>query len=141
MVADAIESATDSIGSLVVLSGLRIANRSPDDRYPFGYGRAEPLAAATVAALMLGAAAGIAIEAIREIRTPHHSPAAFTHVLAAVIVIKEVLASRVLQGWRGRRQVSWWKRTAGTIVRRHHLRSRVCGISVALIGGQGGTGR
>ncbi|WP_396223876.1 cation diffusion facilitator family transporter, partial [Gemmatimonas sp.] len=61
LVADAIESATDMIGSLVVWSGLRIASRDPDDRYPFGYGRAEALAGAVVAALMLGAAAGMSI--------------------------------------------------------------------------------
>ncbi|MFO0095344.1 MAG: cation diffusion facilitator family transporter, partial [Gemmatimonadaceae bacterium] len=63
LVADAIESSTDMIGSLVVWSGLRIASRDPDERYPFGYGRAEALAGAVVAALMLGAAIGIAIEA------------------------------------------------------------------------------
>ena len=51
------------------------------------------LAGAVVAALMFGAAAGIAIEAVREIRTPHHAPAPWTlAVLALVIVVKEVLA-------------------------------------------------
>jgi divalent metal cation (Fe/Co/Zn/Cd) transporter len=88
LVADAIESGTDMIGSVVVWGGLRIASRDPDDRYPFGYGRAEALAGAVVAALMFGAAAGIAIEAVREIRTPHHAPAPWTlAVLALVIVV------------------------------------------------------
>ncbi len=96
LVADAIESSTDMVGSLVVWGGLRIASRDPDDRYPFGYGRAEPIAAATVAALMLGAAVGIAIEAITEIRSPRDAPASWTlGVLAAVIVIKAGLAQRV----------------------------------------------
>ncbi|MEQ1693229.1 MAG: cation diffusion facilitator family transporter [Gemmatimonas sp.] len=138
LVADAIESATDTIGSLVVLSGLRIANRSPDSRYPFGYGRAEPLAAATVAALMLGAAAGIAIEAVREIRTPHHTPAPFTlAVLAAVIIIKEVMAKRVLKAS---------ERSGSVVVEAdgwHHRSDAITsaaafvGISAALIGGPG----
>ena len=97
LVADAVESSTDMIGSLVVWSGLRIASKDPDDLYPFGYGRAEALAAATVSALMLGAATGIAIEAIAEIRTPHHAPAWWTLlVLAMVIVVKELLAKRVM---------------------------------------------
>src|SRR4051812_3906717 len=52
LVADAIESGTDMIGSLLVWGGLRIASRDPDERYPFGYGRAEPIATAAVAALM-----------------------------------------------------------------------------------------
>ena len=96
LVADAIESSIDMVGSLVVWGGLRIASRDPDERYPFGYGRAEAIAGAVVGALMLGAAAGIAIEAIGEIRTPHHAPALTLGVLALVIVIKELLAKRVL---------------------------------------------
>jgi cation diffusion facilitator family transporter len=138
LVADAIESATDMIGSLVVWSGLRIASRDPDDRYPFGYGRAEPLAAATVAALMLGAACGIAVKAVEEIRTPHHAPAPFTlAVLALVIVVKELLAKRVLQVGT----------ESGSVVVKadawHHRSDAITsaaafiGITVALVGGKG----
>ena len=138
LVADAIESATDTIGSLVVMSGLRIANRSPDVRYPFGYGRAEPLAAATVAALMLGAAAGISIEAVREIRTPHHAPAPFTLiVLAVVIVVKEVLAKRVLKASAASGSVvvhaDGWHHRSDAIT----SAAAFIGISLALVGGPG----
>ncbi len=95
LVADAIESATDVVGSLLVWSGLRIASRNPDERYPFGYGKAEPLAAAAVGALMLGAAGAIGIEAVKEIRTPHDTPAPWTLiVLVAVVVVKEILFRR-----------------------------------------------
>jgi len=138
LVADAIESSTDMIGSLVVWSGLRIASRTPDERYPFGYGRAEPIAATVVAALMLGAAAGIAIEAVREIRTPHHAPAPFTlWVLAAVIVVKEVMAKRTMRAS---------ERNGSVVVRAdasHHRADAITsaaafvGISVALWGGEG----
>ena len=138
LVADAVESATDMVGSLVVWSGLRIASRDPDDRYPFGYGRAEPLAAATVGALMLGAACGIAIKALQEIVTPHHAPAPFTlGVLAAVIVVKEVLAKRVLRVGDA---------TGSVVVKAdawHHRSDAITsaaafiGISAALIGGPG----
>lgn len=138
LVADAIESATDIIGSLVVLGGLRIASRTPDDRYPFGYGRAEPIAAATVAAIMLGAASAIAIEAIREIRTPHHAPAPFTlGVLAAVIVSKELLAKRVLKASQQSGSVvvhaDAWHHRADAIT----SAAAFIGITVALIGGPG----
>jgi len=138
LVADAIESATDMVGSLLVWGGLRIASRDPDERYPFGYGRAEPIATAAVAALMLGAAAGIAIEAIRAIRTPHDAPAPFTlAVLAVVIVVKIVLATRVLR-------IS--SRTGSVVVRAdasHHQADAITsgaafiGITVAILGGPG----
>jgi cation diffusion facilitator family transporter len=138
LVADAIESAMDMIGSIVVWSGLRIASRSPDARYPFGYGRAEPLAATAVAALMLGAAAGIGIEAVREIRTPHHAPAAFTlWVLAGVIVVKEVLAKRVLRASRETGSVvvhaDAWHHRADAIT----SAAAFVGIAVAVLGGEG----
>ena len=46
LIADGIESAADIFGSLIVWSGLRVARRSADTAYPFGYGKAEALAAA-----------------------------------------------------------------------------------------------
>jgi cation diffusion facilitator family transporter len=98
LIADAVESTADIFSSLIVWSGLRIASRDPDERYPFGYGKAEPLAAAIVGLMLVGAAIGIAVEAIREIRTPHHTPAPWTlAVLTGVIIIKEVLFRRVLR--------------------------------------------
>ncbi len=138
LVADAIESSTDMLGSAVVWSGLRIARRDPDETYPFGYGRAEALAAATVAVMMLGAAVGIAIEAVREIRTPHHAPAPWTlAVLAGVVAVKELLA----------RLVAREARATGSVVvsadAGHHRADALTsaaafvGIAVALLGGPG----
>ncbi len=96
LIADAVESTTDVFASLIVWRGLRVARREPDRRHPFGYGKAESISAAAVALMLLGAAAGISTQAIREIVTPHHSPAPFTLiVLAAVVITKELLFRRV----------------------------------------------
>ena len=96
LVADAVESTADVFSSLIVWGGLHVAARSPDERHPFGYGKAESLATAVVALMLLGAAAGIAIQAIREIRTPHHVPAAWTlAVLVGVVLVKTLLSRRV----------------------------------------------
>ena len=40
LIADAVESIADLFSSLIVWGGLRVAARDPDDRYPFGYGKA-----------------------------------------------------------------------------------------------------
>ncbi|HXG45527.1 MAG TPA: cation diffusion facilitator family transporter [Gemmatimonadales bacterium] len=138
LVADAIESGADVFSSAIVWGGLRIASREADEDYPFGYGKAEPIAAAVVALMLLGAAAGIAVEAIREIRTPHHTPAPFTLVvLVLVVAVKELLFRRVLAVGRA---------TASTAVKAdawHHRSDAITsaaafiGISVALIGGPG----
>ena len=98
LVADAIESGADVFSSIVVWGGLRISAQPADEDHPYGHGKAEPLAAAVVGVLLLGAALGVAIAAVREIRTPHHAPAPFTlAVLVAVIVIKEVLFRFVIR--------------------------------------------
>jgi cation diffusion facilitator family transporter len=138
LVADAVESGTDIFSSLIVMSGIRIAQRDPTEEYPFGYGRAETLATAVVALMLLGAAAGIAIEAVREIRTPHHAPAPWTLVVLAVVVAVKWLISRrthsvgVEIGSNAVTADAW-----------HHLSDAITsaaafiGISLALWGGPG----
>jgi cation diffusion facilitator family transporter len=96
LVADAIESAADVFASLIVWGGLHIGAQPADEDHPYGHGKAEALATAVVSFMLLGAAVGIAFEAIREIRTPHKAPAPWTlAVLVTVVVVKWLLARRV----------------------------------------------
>jgi cation diffusion facilitator family transporter len=96
LIADAVESMADVFTSAIVYQGLRVSARAPDEDYPFGYGKAEALAAAVVALTLLGAAVGISVQAVREIRTPHLAPAPWTlMVLVAVIAVKLALSRQV----------------------------------------------
>src|SRR5256714_3980549 len=96
LVADAIESSADIFSSLIVWMGLSIAARPADEDHPYGHGKAEPLAAAIVSLMLLGAAVGISIMAIREILRPHHLPSPWTLLVAAgVILIKEALYQKM----------------------------------------------
>jgi cation diffusion facilitator family transporter len=96
LVADAVESTADVLGSVIVWGGLAIAAQPADADHPYGHGKAESLAAAAVALMLLGAAVGIAVEAIHEIRTPHGPPAGWTlGVLVSVVVVKSLLSRRV----------------------------------------------
>jgi cation diffusion facilitator family transporter len=98
LIADGIESTADIISSFIVWSGLRIAAIPADDDHPYGHGKAESMAALVVALALLGAAIAIAIQSIREIRTPHHAPHPLTLVvLVGVVIIKEALFRRVLK--------------------------------------------
>ena len=138
LVADAVESTADIFASTIVWGGLRVAARDPDEEYPFGYGKAEPLAAAVVALMLLGAAAAIAVEAVSEIRTPHLTPAPWTlAVLVAVVLVKWTLSRRVHAvgadiGSTAVKADAW-----------HHMSDAVTsaaafvGISIALWGGPG----
>ena len=95
LIADAIESCADIFSSLIIMSGLMVSRREPTEEYPFGFGRAESLAAAAMGLMLIGVAVGIAIEAIREILTPHHLPAAWTlPILLAVVVVKWLISIR-----------------------------------------------
>lgn len=138
LVADAVESTADIFSSLVVWGGLRVATRDPDDDYPFGYGKAESVAAAIVSLMLVAAAIGIALEAVREIRTPHQTPAPWTLlVLIGVLVVKFGLFRRTLS--IGEHAGS----TAGKADAWHHLSDAITsaaafvGISIALWGGEG----
>ena len=138
LVADAVESLGDSVGSLIVWRALDVASRPPDSDHPYGHGKAEPLAAAFVAVLLVAAAVGIAIESVHQIVVPHRSPAPFTlGVVLAVVLVKELLyrrTSRVSRetGSHAVRTDAWHHRsdaiTSG---------AAAVGIAVALAGGPG----
>lgn len=138
LVADAIESSADVFSSLIVWGGLRLSGRSADEEFPFGYGKAEPLAAAVVGLLLLGAGAGVAIQAAREIVTPHHGPAPWTlAVLLIVVAVKEVLFRRVFRvslevESRAVEGDAWHHRSDALT-----SAAAAVGIGVALIGGPG----
>jgi cation diffusion facilitator family transporter len=99
LVADAIESLADTVGSVLVWQALRVAAKPPDKDHPYGYGKAEALAALGVGVLLVAAALFIVSKALRDILTPHQPPAAWTLlVLLAVIAVKEILFRFVMQG-------------------------------------------
>lgn len=96
LIADGVESMLDVALGLVVAGSLKIAAQPPDEEYPFGYGKVEPTAALLIATGLLGAAIVIAIQAIREIVTPHRAPAPFTLIVLVVVVITKELLFRFL---------------------------------------------
>jgi len=92
LVADAIESLADIFGSAVIWGGMRLAARPVNPQHPYGYGKAEPLAALVVAVIVFLAGIAIGVEAVREIITPHHLPEWWTlPVLVGVVLTKETL--------------------------------------------------
>jgi len=143
LVADAVESAGDILASVIVWGGISLAAQPPDDDHPFGHGKAEALSAAVVSLMLLGAAVGIAVEAVRQIRTPHPVPSPWTLlVLAAVMALKWSLARRV------KKVGSTLASTAVEADAAHHLSDALTsaaafvGISIAVIGSRwrGGPG-
>lgn len=138
LIADAVESFSDFFSSIIVWRALVVAAEPPDEDHPYGHGKAEPVAAALVAATLMGAAIWIAVAAAVEIQEPHFSPAPFTLiVLFVVIAVKETLFRFVL------READAVDSAAVRADAWHHRSDAITsvaagiGISVALIGGKG----
>ena len=141
LIADGVESLADVASSLIVWGGVAVAARPADENHPYGHGKAESLAAAIVSLMLLGAAVFIAVESIREIRTPHQFPASWTLIaLLAVVAVKAMLAHRV--SIVGAESGS----TAVAADASHHLSDAITsgfafiGISAALLGRHFGGG-
>jgi cation diffusion facilitator family transporter len=138
LIADGVESMLDVASGIVVAGSLKIAAQPPDEQYPYGYGKIEPVAALVIATGLLVTALGIAIQSVREILTPHQTPAPFTLiVLVVVVATKEILFRFLFR--TGQSIDSHAMRTDAWHHRSDSLTSLAAfiGISIALWGGEG----
>ncbi|SDY20171.1 cation diffusion facilitator family transporter [Evansella caseinilytica] len=93
LLADAVHSASDVVGSVAVLAGLRTAQKPPDEEHPYGHGKAENIAAIIVAILLIVVGIEIAISSSRTfIGEPPVAPGEIA-LLAIVIsiIVKELI--------------------------------------------------
>lgn len=138
LIADGIESTTDVFSSIIVVAGLKIAQQPPDEKHPYGHGKAEPFAALIVSIILLFAGVLIIVQSIREIITPHFAPEPFTIIILILVVfIKELLFRSILKfgvkyGSIAIKSDAWHHRSDAITSALAFI-----GISIALIGGQG----
>jgi cation diffusion facilitator family transporter len=141
LIADATESFADIFNSLVMWRGISVAAVPADEDHPYGHGKAESLAAAFGAVMLLVAAAWITIKGginIYEWANGIHRPKPdwFTLVaLGVVVVVKEAMFRFVA------REGAATDNSAVTTDAWHHRSDAITsvgaaiGITVALIGG------
>lgn len=97
LIADATESFADIFNGLIMWRGIAVAAAPADEEHPYGHGKAEPLAAAFGATMLLVAAAWITVKGGVNIYEwangiPRERPQAFTLItLAVVVFVKEGL--------------------------------------------------
>lgn len=138
LIADGIESTADVFSSLLVLFGIKYANRPPDENHPYGHGKAEPLMTFLVVGFLIVSAVVIAYQSIVNMQTPHKMPKGWTlYVLGAIIVWKEISYRKIM------RSAKKLDSTALKADAWHHRSDAVTsiaafvGISIALILGEG----
>jgi cation diffusion facilitator family transporter len=138
LVADAAESLLDTLASLLVWAGFRVAAKPPDADHPYGHGKASALAGLFVAGAVLLAAAGIGWQSVREIITPHHGPHWLTlPLLAIVVALKEFFSRRMLRldaqfGATALKAEAWHHRSDAIT-----SAAAFIGIAIGVIGGEG----
>lgn len=67
MISDAIHSASDVFGTLIVMAGVKISNKGADQGHPYGHDRIECVSALVVGAILFVVGAGIGYSGIQKI--------------------------------------------------------------------------
>jgi len=138
LIADAIESLTDTLSSFLVLLGLKYAKKPPDENHPYGHGKIEPLVTFIVVAFLVTSATVIAYESVINIRTPQQAPESWTLVVLAFIILWKEISYRIV--------IKRSRETHSTSLKAdawHHRSDAITsivafiGISIALLFGKG----
>ncbi len=98
LLADALHSTVDVLTTLGTWIGLKIAKRPADERFPYGYYRAESLVALVVATIVIIGAIGLFLDGVHRIQNPEPVKDAW---LAASIAIIASIASYYISKLEG----------------------------------------
>lgn len=96
MISDAVHSASDILGTLVVIIGIKLASKKADKEHPYGHERLECVAAIVVAMVLFMIGLGIGNGALKNILSGNYSDLRIPGILALVaavvsIVVKEAM--------------------------------------------------
>ena len=94
MISDAVHSASDIFSGLIVLIGVRISSKAPDDKHPYGHERFECVAALLLSGILALVGGTIGVNAVKDIigGRVQEAPGILALVAAVVsIVTKETL--------------------------------------------------
>jgi cation diffusion facilitator family transporter len=87
LLADAINSFSDIIASTLVWSSLKLASRSPNERFPYGYYRGESLASLFVSLLIIFSGLEIIYETSKSLFSPTQIAEGFIPILTSLFSI------------------------------------------------------
>lgn len=94
IMADAVHSLSDVATSIILVVGIRLSTKPPDQRHPFGHGRAELITSVIIACLLVVVGYEFIANGIGRINVPTMLPpdVRVVIVLGVTIIIKELLA-------------------------------------------------
>nr|WP_279325963.1 cation diffusion facilitator family transporter [Bacillus sp. FJAT-47783] len=128
LVADAVHSASDVVGSLAVFVGLRVAKEPPDEDHPYGHGKAESIAAIIVAVLLFLVGLEIGKSSIEAFFVKIHPP----KMIAIAAVILSIIVKEAM--FRYKYKLGKRIKSDAVIINAHEHRSDVFSSFAALLG-------
>jgi cation diffusion facilitator family transporter len=103
MLSDGIHSLSDVFSTLIVIVGVRIANKQPDKEHPYGHERLESVAALLLAILLGITGLGIGWSGLRTIMAKNYDTIAIPGTFALIAAILSIVAKEGMY---------WYKRAA-----------------------------
>lgn len=101
LVSDAAHSASDLASTVVLLIGLRLSMKSPDEKHPYGHERFECLASILLSGILLVTGISIGLSALRSILSGAYlsvaSPEIIAVAVATVSIALKLALSRYMQ--------------------------------------------
>ena len=87
LLADALDSMTDFLGDVVVLGGVSLAKKPPDEKHQYGHYKAESLVTAIVGLMIIAGAVVMLARGVFSFGRPATAPELWTAIIAAGSVI------------------------------------------------------
>ncbi len=87
MISDAIHSASDVFSTFIVIIGIKLASKKPDEEHPYGHERFECVAAIVLAIVLFITGLGIGSEALKNITQGNYDNLQIPGILALITAI------------------------------------------------------
>lgn len=96
MISDAVHSASDVFSTIVVIIGVKLANKKEDKEHPYGHERLECIAAMILAMSLILVGVGIGISGIKNIVSGNYEYLTIPGILALVAAVASILIKEAM---------------------------------------------
>ena len=96
MISDAIHSLSDVCSIVIVMVGVKLANREPDKEHPYGHERYECVAAVVLSAILFATGVGIGWAGLQKVIAQNNSELAVPGVLALLAAVTSIVVNEAM---------------------------------------------
>jgi len=96
MISDAVHSMSDVFSTIIVMIGIKLANKKSDKEHPYGHERFECVAAIVLAAVLFATGAGIGWSGIKKAIAGNYGDLAIPGILALVAAIGSIIVKEAM---------------------------------------------